>query len=583
MHSVVNEKSERSEQKLQVKFGGFTTAGVKAENQDAFAALAGKGIVADSKGAVACLADGVSCSEHAQKASHMLVQQLIEDYFSCPDTWQVKTAISKILSSLNTWLYQHGDRGERVRSNAFVTTLAGLIIKSTTVHLVHVGDSRIYRYRKGVSRLELLTRDHTQKRGADTLLTRAMGMDSHLQVDYKQEDVEVGDIFIVTSDGVHDFVSPAEMRQAVTDVNNLEATAKLIVEHALASGSDDNATCLLCRVDNLPVASLEEVHQQITQLAIPPVMDIGMTIDGYQVIRVLHSGTRSHVYLVQHPEHDLPYVLKAPSHNFADDLSYLDGFVREQWIGLRVNSDSVMKTYPTPKNSRFLYLLMEYVEGKTLRQFMDDNGPVALDKMRTILNGAIKGIRVLQRMDMVHRDIKPENIMICSDERVKIIDFGTVKVNGLGDIKGIDLEEIPVGSVDYIAPEYVLGGDGNIQSDIFSLGVIAYEMITGKLPYAMSHIHRRLPEHSKEWVYTSIRERDKSLPIWIDAALKKAVHPQISQRHTALSEFSTDLQKPNRELIARYQKIPLIERNPVLTWQLVSAVLCVVIILQWVI
>lgn len=567
-----------STHKLKVSFGGHTQAGRKPENQDAFGALAPKGNARDLKGVVACVADGVSCSENAQEASQMAVSQFIDDYYSAPDTWQVRTAASKILSSLNTWLFHHGQQST-ARHNGFVTTFTSLVIKSTTAHIFHAGDSRLYRYRPG-QRLIPLTRDHVQKHNEESILTRALGIDSSIDIDYKQEDVERGDVYVLTSDGVHEFISPAEIRQAIEADSDLELAAKTIVEHALKSGSDDNVTCLLARVDELPYATLEEAHRELTRLVIPPVLTVGASIDGYEVKRVIYSGTRSHLYLVQHPEHQCSYVLKVPSANFSDDLPYLEGFVREQWIGLRIDHDSVMKIYPSDHQSQFLYLLAEYVEGQTLRQWMYDNPQPSLQQVRDIVSGVITGLRVFQRMEMVHRDLKPENIMITADGHIKLIDFGTVKVKGLSEIASPVLEEIPVGSVSYIAPEYLLDNTDDFRSDLFSLGVIIYEMLSGHLPYQMENSHRRPPKDISEWRYQSIRAHTSSVPNWVDVALQQATHPSIHKRYSAFSEFFTDLCQPNTDLLDKQQKMPLIERHPTKVWQGISAILLIVVIVQ---
>jgi len=345
-------------------------------------------------------------------------------------------------------------------------------------------------------------------------LTRALGLEPSLEVDYRQEEVREGDVFVLTSDGCHNFVSPAEIRQALNGDKNLEKVAKTVVDHALQSGSDDNASCLFLRVDTLPLASIDEVHRQLTRLAIPPVMDVGMSIDGYEVQKVIYNGTRSHLYLVQHPDHSRPYVLKAPSENFSDDPQYLDSFSREQWVGSRINHNNVMKVYPTPP-----------------------------------MQQVVTAMRAFQRLEMLHRDLKPENIMITLEGVVKVIDFGTVKVRGLAEIKQAEIEDYPVGAVDYIAPEYLLDNAAGFQSDVFSLGVMTYEMLSGKLPYNMSHANRRMPKSLNEWKYRSICEGEIKLPRWLDYALKKATHPTMNSRHEAFSEFMQDLQKPNYQLI----------------------------------
>lgn len=566
-------------QKLKTSFGGYSTAGVKPENEDAFAAFQPEGQNRLIKGALACLADGASTSEHAKQASQTSVQQFIDDYLASPDTWAVKTCISQIVSSLNSWLYHYGVQ-TLARKNAYVTTFAGVIVKSTTAHLFHVGDSRIYRYRPGGDKLRLLTRDHTSTMGDRDYLTRALGLEPSLEVDYRQEEVREGDVFVLTSDGCHNFVSPAEIRQALNGDKNLEKVAKTVVDHALQSGSDDNASCLFLRVDTLPLASIDEVHRQLTRLAIPPVMDVGMSIDGYEVQKVIYNGTRSHLYLVQHPDHSRPYVLKAPSENFSDDPQYLDSFSREQWVGSRINHNNVMKVYPTPPGSKFLYLLMEYVDGETLRQRMYDRGVLSLEETREIMQQVVTAMRAFQRLEMLHRDLKPENIMITLEGVVKVIDFGTVKVRGLAEIKQAEIEDYPVGAVDYIAPEYLLDNAAGFQSDVFSLGVMTYEMLSGKLPYNMSHANRRMPKSLNEWKYRSICEGEIKLPRWLDYALKKATHPTMNSRHEAFSEFMQDLQKPNYQLIEQSESLSLLEKNPVLVWKVISGILAFIVLVQ---
>lgn len=569
---------------LNVTFGGYSSAGTKPSNEDAFAALQPSAGALHFKGAVACIADGVSCSDNAQQASQTSVTQFIEDYYSTPDTWPVKTAAARVLSSMNSWLY-HYDQHSIVRHNGLVTTFSAVICKSTTAHLFHVGDSRIYLYRD--NQLLQLTRDHSHRqRGDKVFLTRALGMDSRLEVDYIQEDLKVGDVLMLTTDGVHEFVAQQQLIDLLSAADfssnavSLEKLAERIVGDALANGSEDNLSCLFVRVDNLPKEEIDEVHRQLTQLTIPPVMDVGMSIDGYEVLSVLHSGTRSHIYLVKAQDGDRRYVLKAPSPNFAEDPHYLEGFIREQWVGRRVDSPRVMKIYNRPDNSPFLYHLCEYVEGQSLRQWIYDHPHPDLERVRDLVKSIVTALRVFQRMDMVHRDLKPENILLDKNGQVKLIDFGTVLVSGLGEINSPLEEEVPVGSVDYIAPEYLLGNRGQLTSDIFSLAAITYEMLTGKLPYK-PHFAQRRPKHFSDWHYQPAREQRPDLPQWVDLALQKALEPDPRNRYQAFSEFVQDLCVPNEAMLQKQANAPLIERNPVRFWQLLALMLMLIIIVQW--
>lgn len=565
---------------LSVEVGGYSIAGVKERNEDAFAAkLPTSAGVVSYKGIVACVADGVSCSENAQQASMTSVTQFIEDYYSTPDSWSVKKSAARVLTSLNSWLFHHGQQSD-LRHNGLVTTFSAAILKSTTAHLLHAGDSRIYRFRDG--RLKQLTRDHAHKQyGRKSFLTRALGMDSRLEVDYHQVSLQVGDLLVLTTDGVHEFLNLEESIDLLIDADaGLEAAAKASVERALANGSEDNLSCLLVRVASLPKADVDEVHRQLTSLIIPPVMQEGNKIDHLEVVRVLYSGTRSHLYLVKDKQTGRELVLKAPSENFAEDPQYLEGFIREQWVGRRLNSPWVMKIYERPHESPFLYHLCEYVEGQTLRQWMHDNPTPSLDAVRTMTESIIRGVRVFQRMGMVHRDLKPENIIITPQKKAMIIDFGTVQVEGLDEISSTLEEEVPVGSVDYIAPEYLRGEKGLHYSDIFSVGVIVYEMLTGKLPYKTSAAQQRNPQRYQDWHYHSARSARKDIPQWLDLALEKACAESPVKRYHVMSEFLADIITPNSHLVSERDSAPLIRRNPLLFWQWVSALLFVTVLVE---
>jgi serine/threonine protein kinase len=583
--TLVESQHQTSSPELMVTFGGHSIAGIKKKNEDAFAAYLppSKGIN-QLKGITACIADGVSCSENAQLASQTAVTLFIDDYYSTPDSWTVRTSAARVLSSLNSWLYHHG-RQDYQPQNGAVTTFSAAIFKSRTAHLFHAGDSRIYRLRNG--ELEQLSTDHCNHgSGGKTYLTRALGMDSHLEVDYIQTELEQDDLFLLTTDGVHEvlgrnkLITLTEPTRNSSSKNTLEDVAKTIINQALNQGSKDNLSCLLVRVEQLPIEDLNEIHRKLTHKTIPPVMKPGMSIDGYDIKRVIHSGTRSHVYLVTHPDSEEPLVLKAPSVNFSEDTQYLEGFMREEWVGRRIDHRSVMKILPQNDSSKFLYHISEYLEGKTLRQWMYDNPLPSLEKVRTISQSIIQALRVFQRLGMVHRDLKPENIIIDDNEQIKLIDFGTVQVSGLNEISSLLKEECPVGSVDYIAPEYLMDQKGTYRSDLFSLGVIVYEMLTGQQPFKLTNTHRRIPKHYSEWQYHLAQEHRPDLPLWLDLALEKATSPNPTGRYPALSEFYADLCTPNQDMVDKREHSSLMEKDPVLLWKMISALLLIIVVVQ---
>lgn len=576
--------------KLSVSYGGYSTAGAKERNEDAFAAFLPTNQQRYSKGAVVSIADGVSCSDNAGLASRTSVSTFIQDYLSTPDTWDVKTSASRVLTALNSWLHAQG-QGSATRQNGFVTTFSTAILRSTTAHILHCGDSRIYRFRG--DELLLLTTDHVLQHGKDNfVLTRALGMDNELKVDYQQRTLRVGDVFLFTTDGVHGSLKQQDLRTALATIaaasdmtgeganSALENAARKLVELALSAGSTDNVSCMVLKVLELPVEDLDETFRQLTRLVIPPALVPGNKLDGYTITQVLHSGSRSHLYLATHPRYRQRFVLKMPSLNFAEDMQYLEGFLREQWVGRRIEHPGIMKIHEPVADSRFLYHICEYIEGTTLRQWMYDNPTPDLQRVRGLIAQIAVCLRVLQRLGMLHRDLKPENIMLTTTGEVKLIDFGTVQVSGLQDAASALPEETPVGTADYMAPEYLLGERGEYRSDIFSLGVIAYEMLTGTLPCKAPSAYVTRKDDYTFWQYRSSRDVRPDIPLWLDLALKKACAPRPSQRYAALSEFVHDIEVPNTRLLGAHRHVPLMEKNPLRFWQGVSAVLFVLLLLQ---
>ena len=566
---------------LALRFGGKSSQGLKSINQDAFAAHLPEKADLEFKGGAAVIADGVSSCEDSHIASQTSVTSFMQDYFSTPHSWSVRNSVSRVMTALNSWLHKENAQSSREK-DSLLCTFSALIVKSNTVHWFHVGDSRIYHLQDG--QLEQVTQDHVRKSGGKNYLSRALGGDRHLEVDYATRPVKQGDMFLMTTDGVHEFLSNREIKATLTaGYDNPEKAAKSLIQQALENESDDNLTALIVCVDDLPNETLDESHNRLVQLPIPPVMEVGNKIDGYEVLDVIFSGTRSHMYLVKDTESQKQFVLKAPSTNFSEDTLYLDGFIREEWVGQRIEHPNVMKTYPGLREKNFLYYLGEHIQGMNLRQWMNDHPTPSLDEVRQLSKQIVQGLRAFQRADMVHQDLKPENIMINQDGRVKILDFGTVKIAGIEEMTSPLDKSIPQGSVNYVAPEYLLGEPGNFKSDLFSLGVIVYEMITGKLPYdEMSTNDIKLSSYG-EMNYTPALHHRKDLPLWVEGCLKKTLQPNPRFRYEALSEFQQDLLHPNRNLESKIQHQPMMEKNPLLGWKIIAVIMLVLNILQLVI
>ncbi|MDX8410604.1 MAG: bifunctional protein-serine/threonine kinase/phosphatase [Mariprofundaceae bacterium] len=558
--------------KLIVEAGQCTQAGAKPHNEDCCGIRIPDGMELTHKGIVAVTADGVGSSEAGREASEHCVQSFIADYFSTPMSWSVETAGERIIRALNSWLFSQGQR--RYASElSLASTLAVLILKSTTAHLFHVGDSRIYLIRKGGIRL--LTHDHRLVVDRNkTYLARAMGGEHEVHMDYASLPVEIGDVFLLSSDGVHEFLRRKRLKELALSSNDPEAAAACIVEEAIKAGSDDNLTCQIIRIQQLPNQNEDEYYRELTALPFPPLLQAGMELDGYRIIRELHASATIQVYLAEDIDSGETCVIKTPSVNFEDDPAYIDRFAHEEWVGRRVDNPHVFKVFQLKRKRSYLYYVTEFLEGRSLAQWILDNPNPDLEQARDIVSQIVKGLRAFHRREMVHQDIKPENIMIDKHGVIKIIDFGSTQVAGLKEVYTPVKQEHVEGTANYIAPELFEGFEATPKSDMYSLGVTIYEMLTnGKFPYGAMEEARP----HKRYDYASARKFNRNVPVWMDGAIRKAVHPKPEKRYEAFSELLHDMSKPNASFMSG--DLPLLERDPLVFWRGLSVIQFIIILI----
>lgn len=569
---------------LKIAAGQYSDKGRKDINQDFHGILIPQEPQLSSKGIAIALADGISSSDVSQLASQAAVTGFLEDYFCTSEAWSVKKSAQRVLYSVNSWLHAQTRQSQYRydKDKGYVCTLSAMVIKSTTAHIFHVGDTRIYRLRDDV--LEQLTEDHRAWVSREkSYLGRALGINPQIEIDYQTLPVEAGDLFVFATDGVYEYAKPRAIVDAIRDGatntdRSLDAAAKRIADEAFRQGSADNLTIQIVRIDELPGQSANEVHRQLAELPFAPELNARMSIDGYRIIRELHASSRSHAYLALDEQTGEQVVIKTPSTDLREDRACLERLLMEEWIARRINNAHVLKAYPQARKRSYLYIVTEYIEGQTLAQWMTDHPKPDLKTVRGIVDQIARGLQAFHRLEMVHQDLRPDNIMIDTTGTAKIIDFGSTQVAGLREIAAPD-EQYPVlGTEQYSAPEYFLGKGGSSRSDLFSLGVIAYQMLTGRLPYGTQVPKSRTRAAQRRLRYRSAQDDDREVLAWVDEAIRKAVHPDPCKRYGELSEFVYDLHHPNREFLNR-SRPPLLERNPLAFWQALSCILALVILM----
>ncbi|MCH8501128.1 MAG: protein phosphatase 2C domain-containing protein [Aliidiomarina sp.] len=560
-------------QQLQLDYFVLCNEGGKQGNEDAAAALVPESAhLLTYKGAIFTVADGVSSAEAGREASTTAVRTFIQDYPKTPDTWSVSHSAGQVLSTINLRLYRH--------SHAFANEMKGqlctfstAIIKSHSAHIFHVGDSRVYHWRKG--QCQQLTHDHTAHLSQDRhFLARALGMDSNLQLDHQRINLQIHDKLLLSSDGLHEFVSLDAIQEALNAGLSAQATAEQLFAQALANGCDDNVSIIVVDIHQLPNENIDDYHEKLTKLPFPPAFSPGMKVDGYEIISELFASSRSHLYLVRDNESGAEIVMKTPSENFSDDTAYIERFIREEWIGSRIESPHVTRIIRQNRPRSFLYYLMEYVEGVNMERWLEINQPIKPARALSILEQVAAGLQAFHDCEAIHQDLKPGNIIIQQEpgtgkETAKIVDFGSVFVAGVAEIFiPIDQESV-LGTAAYSDPLYLTGKNSAIQGDVYALATIAYELFTGKLPYGSKIEECKTPSDYDRLRYISARKANPAIPVWLDRALEKGVSFDLQVRYTTLASFLRDIRQPNPEFL-RDEVKQSTRGSSLLFWQLLS-------------
>ena len=517
------------------------------------------------KGIALAVADGISTSNCSDVAAETAVKSLVTDYYATPEVWTVKTSARRVIEATNSWLFAQSRRARISDLNhGLVCTLSALVLKGREAHIFHVGDSQVSRVIDGA--LEPLTRDHVAYHSdGKELLGRALGAREHLDIDYRRVPLQPGDLFLLTTDGVHGFLTPPAVEKAL-QATTFDEAARRIADAALDAGSEDNLTVQLVRID---AVDAEGIPPALTDLGtLPRATPVpGQSIDAFEVLREIHNTTRSQLVLARDASGSLA-VLKVPGIDVDENPEHMQRFAYEEWIARRISSPHVVKAAASGSGRSACYVALQYIEGRTLRQWMTDNPQPSIDEVRAIAEQVSRGLRALHRRETIHQDLRPENIMLDGNGTAVIIDLGSVAVAGLEEAAP-GLFGVMPGTFQYTAPEYLAGDIVSWRSDQYALGVIVYEMLTGRLPYGAQVARVRSRRDQQRLSYATAADGASAVPDWVDFALARACHRDPMRRYDALSEFIADLRRPSPAFKPLAMR-PLLEKNPLRFWQVLA-------------
>jgi len=269
-------------------------------------------------------------------------------------------------------------------------------------------------------------------------------------------------------------------------------------------------------------------------------LEPGTQLDFYRIDAVVARSGMATIYRATDTRDGSTVALKIPHPDMEADPIFFDRFKREAAIGERLNHPNVMRVFNSEKRSR-VYMVMEWCDGRLLRKILDE-GRISQDRAIRIAIEVLKALDYIHANGVVHRDLKPENIVVDDQDHIKLIDFGIA-----GDTASRRLTyanfTATMGTPDYIAPEQVKGKRGDGRTDIYSMGVILYEMLTGKLPFSgptpLAAMNDRLLNHP-----LPPREADPSVSPQLQEILYRALERDPKNRYATAHEFQKDLEHP---------------------------------------
>jgi serine/threonine protein phosphatase PrpC len=450
---------------------------------------------------------------------------------------------------------------------SMATTLTVVLFRENTLHVAHVGDSRVYLIRN--DRIRRLTTDHcyvalsvkfrvmhehwAMTSPMRSVLTRCVGHEPIAKYDSTHEDLHVGDIIVQCSDGLYAFVVDEEIREVVGHYPPPEACRRLI---ALAERRqvDDNISLQIIRVDQIDLISYDKgrpVYLKPTTNNVSNELEPGSILDErFEITELISRSGMACIFKARDHETNQVVAVKVPLMQFESDVATFTRFQREEEIGRQLDHPYILKIIPTTRQKSRPYLVMEFLDGRTLDKVMEETKPLPEKQAAQIASRVCEALEHMHAKGIVHRDLKPQNIMVCKDGSIRILDFGIAKAARMRRLTFAGFSPT-MGTPDYMAPEQVNGRRGDQRTDIYSLGAILYEMVTGKVPF----------EGESPYVVMNIRTtgdpvaprkiNDNLTPVMEEIVLH-ALARDPAERYQSAAQMKAELDD--------YEIVPLVER-----------------------
>ena len=266
---------------------------------------------------------------------------------------------------------------------------------------------------------------------------------------------------------------------------------------------------------------------------------VGDVVCDYKIIELLARGGFSQIYKASDPDGAL-VILKFPETSLLGDLATYERFRREVSIGQKLNHPAISRAIRFKEDADCVFLVLEYIEGVPLRTYISENAPLPLNGVLSLADQLADATEYLHANGVYHRDLKPENIIIGPDGKIHILDFGSALLEGARRVTWRWASNA-FGTPDYMAPEQIQGKRGDSRTDVYALGMIVYEMLTGTLPFDGDNALSVMNQHLTA-IPLSPRKLQPSIPLGIEAVVLKAIRRDTDERYQSASAFRYDLE-----------------------------------------
>ncbi|HVR85301.1 MAG TPA: protein kinase [Planctomycetota bacterium] len=505
------------------------------------------------RGSLAGVADGVAGSGRGGDASRRAMETALKVFREAKPNSTPRQILSTLFNEANIGIYDAGMVSREQGRGA--TTFTAAIFRDNQVTVGHVGDSRAYLIQGAA--IHRLTADHSyagiqvsmgflseaeaMSSRSRLQLTRSLGHDPFVKVDYTTATVSAGNYVLLCSDGIHGCVSDAELVEAVQRHAPGEAS-KYLVALAERRGSDDNISVLIARIDRVEVVAYYRgvpFYPKVQPAGLNAGSEVGKVLDDrFELKEVLSEGGMATVYRAVDRSTGEAVAVKIPFMRFESDPGSYTRFEREEQIGQLLHHPSVLRVIPVQKKSR-PYLAMELLEGQTLAQLLSSVRPLPAGDAVRIASRLCEALQYVHDQQVVHRDLKPQNIMICQDGSLRIMDFGIAKAKGDRNLSLRGFSPT-MGTPDYMAPEQVRGEPGDERTDIYSLGAMLYEMVTGKTPFQGENAYIVMNSRLSGDPVAPRTLRPETSPV-LEEIILHAMEREPEKRYLSVTGFQSDL------------------------------------------